>query len=103
MIISCRVFTAGIVNVRIVGSDRLLRFKNAYRVLIGEVGRLKSGMGVTIGMNVRRMGDVQIWLRIVIVVGCGIRGVVSGFHRTYTGQLIHYLVILPNLLSCYNN
>jgi len=77
MIISCRVFTAGIVHVRIVGSDRLLRFKNAYTILIGKVGRLKSGMGITIGMNVRRMGDVRIWLRIVIVVGYGICGVVS--------------------------
>jgi len=63
------VFTAGIVHVRIVGSDRLLRFKNAYRILIGKVGRLKSGMGITIGMSVRRMGDVRIWLRFVIVMG----------------------------------
>jgi hypothetical protein len=45
--------------------------------LIGEVGRLKSGMGNNTGMNVRRMGDVRIWLRIVIVSGCGICGVVS--------------------------
>jgi hypothetical protein len=65
-----------IIHVRIVGSGWLLRFKNAYRILIGKVGSLQSGMGNNIGMNVRRMADVPIWVRIVIVVGYGICGVV---------------------------
>jgi hypothetical protein len=59
-----------------VGSCRLLRSKNAYRILIRKVGRLKSGMGNNIGMNVRRMGDVLVSLRIVIVAACGICDVV---------------------------
>lgn len=67
---------AGIVHDRTVGSGRPLRFKNAYRILIGKVGRLKNGMGNNIGMNVRMMGDVRIWLRIVIVAVYGICGVV---------------------------
>jgi hypothetical protein len=43
----------------------------------GKVGRLKNGMGNNIGMNVRRMEDVGIRLRIVNVAGYGICGVVS--------------------------